>query len=103
VEVGEHRRDAVAEVILHAGAGRECRIAGGVDDQRVAIVGDAPEGVAQLGEHGDVEDVQRRIVQRDAVRVGAGREGDHQCAARRLPADGGGAVVHTSTEWSVRR
>ena len=72
VKIREHRDDAVAEVVLHARAGGEGLVAGGVNDERVTIVRNAAERVAQLGEHRDVENVQRRIVERDAIGVCVG-------------------------------
>ena len=102
VKDGEHRHDAVAEVILHARAGGEGLAAGCVDDQGMAVARDAPDRVAQLLEHGDVEDVQRRIAERDPVHMRVGGEGDlhrprHRADRRRFVC-GGAVPVQTSIE-----
>ena len=56
-------------MVLHAGARRKCLLPLRVDDQRVTVGTHADQRVAQLLEHGDVEDVQRRVGQGEAVGV----------------------------------
>lgn len=68
VENSKHRLDFVAHVILHAGTGGKGLLSGRCNDQQRTVGAHFRETLTQLLEHGNVEDVERRIIQRDAIR-----------------------------------
>src|SRR6266849_7351870 len=65
----QHRDDTIADVVLHARACGERFLARRADDEAVAVALNFAERAAQLLQNRDVEDVQRRIVERDAIGV----------------------------------
>jgi hypothetical protein len=76
MEVAQHRHDTIADVILHAGAGGKRLVIFRVDDQHMPARRYAGESLAQLLQHRDVEDIERRIGERDAVGIRVGGDGD---------------------------
>ena len=85
-------------MILHAGAGGECLspCASTISAWRSLRI--RARRVAQLLEHGDVENVQRRIGEGDAVRMRVGRELDLHFDVRRRAGFASGVVDQISSE-----